>query len=531
MARLIPELFDAGKRIEFADGSHVDVWLSANRQAQPPRGKGWLPAAKQQKARLNKYNPDEPRAPAGSSNGGEWTSGGGSSNSTSGSHADHGTSGSANAARAPSRETLLAFRDLSNHYYRQISQLKESAIRSQTPDEKASLRAQADALEVQKKDAEQKFFDALSSPPLQSPSLVFAGTAFKEITEGHFLMLNPNGFVTGPVSADILEKNVFYGPIPGYSPPDEVANHQELQQQITQEVQDRWPDEPAAQKALVKEFGGIRELYHNLDVPEKKFTLRGRQVVAKPINDRWVLVVDPAEDRYSIQQASKLKPAKAFSAQPVAKSILLHGQEQVGHNLLADFPDVRQPNRFACGASSAAAVGHWFGVGPQSVSEWEKILGTTVQESTHPQAIIDYLRKLDLQVEARENMTITDLAQYTQRGWPVICAIQDWGERREEGASFQYGHYITCLCVDHGMVFCQDSSVENAALEPGGDVPSSKGEDSGNVAAPGRVMITETRWLEVWHDQTIDGQKLYRFGIAVGPPLAPNSAPAGADAV
>lgn len=35
-------------------------------------------------------------------------------------------------------------------------------------------------------------------------------------------------------------------------------------------------------------------------------------------------------------------------------------------------------------------------------------------------------------------------------------------------------------------------------------------------AAPGRMMIKEDKWMEVWHDEDVDGNKYKQFGIAVG---------------
>lgn len=183
-------------------------------------------------------------------------------------------------------------------------------------------------------------------------------------------------------------------------------------------------------------------------------------------------------------------------------------------------PDVRQPNRYACGASASAAVGGYWRVGPRTVAEWEKALGTTVELSTHPKAIVDMFRSLGCQVEERDGMSVEDLAAFVARGWPVICPVQDWGRRREAGASFLYGHYLSVVGIGFGnsAVVCQDSSIENVERVPGGDVPKSQASDDQNIALPGKVIIGRAEWERVWHDRDIHGTPFVRYGIAVGPP-------------
>ena len=63
-------------------------------------------------------------------------------------------------------------------------------------------------------------------------------------------------------------------------------------------------------------------------------------------------------------------------------------------------------------------------------------------------------------------------------------------------------------------VVCQDSSLENWEKVPGGDV---KHGQENNIDAPGRILVRDTEWLDVWHDVGADGTKYMRFGIAVGP--------------
>lgn len=54
-------------------------------------------------------------------------------------------------------------------------------------------------------------------------------------------------------------------------------------------------------------------------------------------------------------------------------------------------------------------------------------------------------------------------------------------------------------------------------------------EGEGTDAAPGRMMIREEKWLQVWHDVDCDNRPYVRYGISVGPRVEaiPDSSPDG----
>ena len=170
---------------------------------------------------------------------------------------------------------------------------------------------------------------------------------------------------------------------------------------------------------------------------------------------------------------------------------------------LIEVPDIRQTDHYSCGAAAAMCVGKYFGVGPDTLPAWKKALGTDVQQSTSPQAIVNYFSSLGLRVTASSNLTIGDLKAYTQNGSPVIVAVQDYGSELPEKASFDYGHYLTVIGVGMGYVFCQDSSEDNVIA------------NSGSAQKPGRVMIAEADFLKIWYDKDVDGNQYRQFGIAV----------------
>ena len=185
--------------------------------------------------------------------------------------------------------------------------------------------------------------------------------------------------------------------------------------------------------------------------------------------------------------------------------------------VLQNFPDVRQRDHFSCGAAAGKAVGDYFHVGPGTLNEWKIALNTNIKTSTRPQALVDFLTKIGLSVEARGGMTIKDLAACAAAGQPVICCIQDYAPGLPGEAAYSYGHYITSIGVVPGYIVCQDSSKDNADGVPGGDVPASKANDSGSIEARGKILVEWAVWNRKWHDEDADGTKYDYYGIAVGP--------------
>ena len=174
---------------------------------------------------------------------------------------------------------------------------------------------------------------------------------------------------------------------------------------------------------------------------------------------------------------------------------------------ILEVPDVRQPDHYSCGAAAALSVGQYHGVGPATLGAWKRLLGTDVEESTHPAAIAGAFRAFGCEVEERHGADVAWLAGCVRRGMPVICPVQDYGPWIPAAARFDYGHYLTVIGVHpQGYVFCQDSSEDNVLA------------DSGSVQMPGRVMICTIDWLRAWHDVDAAGVPYVHHGIAVGAP-------------
>lgn len=171
---------------------------------------------------------------------------------------------------------------------------------------------------------------------------------------------------------------------------------------------------------------------------------------------------------------------------------------------LIEVNDIRQEDTYSCGAICAFTVGSYFGVGPKTKEEWIKALHTNVEDSTRPTAIADFLSSLGLEAIEQHGMSIANLKECWMEGNPVIVPLQEYGIPSKM-ASFSYGHFVVVIGCDLGYVFVQDPSIDNVL----------EGEDSD--AAPGRMMISEKDWMNIWWDKDADGNQYNRYGIIVGP--------------
>lgn len=157
-----------------------------------------------------------------------------------------------------------------------------------------------------------------------------------------------------------------------------------------------------------------------------------------------------------------------------------------------DLPDVRQSYDYDCGASATQTVCQFYGIGPATEDEYVEALGTTPEGGTPPDSIVTFLTGLGLQVEARNDMTIPDLAA---AGCPVICCIQDYEDEPADIPQERAGHYVVVAEATDDTVTLQDPSA-------------------------GRVEMPTIDFLARWEDTDGEGQFIH-FGITVRPAAAP----------
>jgi hypothetical protein len=170
-------------------------------------------------------------------------------------------------------------------------------------------------------------------------------------------------------------------------------------------------------------------------------------------------------------------------------------------------PDVVQQHADSCQESAVASVCKFFGAEPDTEAKAIKALGWTDKTAIAPAKVVSLLAGAGLVIDAREGMTIADLAAATDAGWPVIVYVQDYGPTKVTGAKWT-GHVVTAVKVIPGLVIVQDPSDDNVT----------RGSDT--IAAPGLVPISDDKFMAAWYAKDEDGREWRQFGIVVSRPAA-----------
>jgi predicted double-glycine peptidase len=120
----------------------------------------------------------------------------------------------------------------------------------------------------------------------------------------------------------------------------------------------------------------------------------------------------------------------------------------------------QQATEYSCGASALQSVLSYWGT---DVDEHElmKLMGTTEQEGTYPEKMVEAARALGFEAEARQNLSLDELREFTATGHPMIALAQVWRSQTQAAVKrardeWDAGHYIVVLGVDDEYVYFQD---------------------------------------------------------------------------
>jgi len=163
-------------------------------------------------------------------------------------------------------------------------------------------------------------------------------------------------------------------------------------------------------------------------------------------------------------------------------------------------PDVRQPDGYSCGASALMSICAYYGVGPRTIDEFKKELGTNPESGTNYREMVRFARSLGLDARAEVGWTPDQLEAAVAKGHPVIVAIQAYAEdphiyqdpRRNED-----GHYVVVIGFDRENYYMEDPSL-----------------------ARHRGFLPKSEFLRRWHDDegTPDHPRVVeRLGLEFGP--------------
>jgi predicted double-glycine peptidase len=146
-----------------------------------------------------------------------------------------------------------------------------------------------------------------------------------------------------------------------------------------------------------------------------------------------------------------------------------------------DLPLTLQSTHFTCGPAALSSILAFLGLS-YSEALLARALGSNSTEGTRPSALEEVVQDLGLPHEARQGMTLADLAAQTERGWPVLACCQS-----EKG-----GHWVAISGVTSEGVVVMDPEA-------------------------GQRVIPAAEWLTIWFDRDADGEDYLRYGLAIGP--------------
>jgi predicted double-glycine peptidase len=151
-----------------------------------------------------------------------------------------------------------------------------------------------------------------------------------------------------------------------------------------------------------------------------------------------------------------------------------------GPTILNTVPDVRQSTPFSSGAASLQAVLNYWGT-DQREDELVPLLGTTPEEGTLPENIVEVAHQFNYSAELRENLTLADLETSIAAGVPVIIAAQAYAgnDSIPYTQDWKDGHYMVVIGVDSENVYLEDPAILGS-----------------------RGVIPRLEFLTRWHDAT-----------------------------
>jgi len=168
---------------------------------------------------------------------------------------------------------------------------------------------------------------------------------------------------------------------------------------------------------------------------------------------------------------------------------LLEKVEQEDIIKLLDLPNVRQGEKWSCGAIALQTVLVYYGIDEREGDLIDEL--KTDEDGTNPDDIVKYCHKIGLKTDVSNNMNIEDLKSYIDDEIPVIIEIQAWKDNKKKYENeWESGHFTVVVGYTKNEIILSDPSSYTL------------------------TYITFKDLMERWHD--IDGDKKnIQLGIAI----------------
>jgi ABC-type bacteriocin/lantibiotic exporter with double-glycine peptidase domain len=167
--------------------------------------------------------------------------------------------------------------------------------------------------------------------------------------------------------------------------------------------------------------------------------------------------------------------------------------------------DVQQEDDYSCGAAALMSICSYYNVGPRDIEGFKRKLKTDPDEGTYYKNLAALARDLGLKADIMTPMTVARLKGFLDRGMPVICSIQAYGDKGADYARDGNGHYVVAIGYDQdGNLYFMDSGTNFEGVR----------------ANPYYGYLSEKEFLKRWHeDEGMKGahEPHRRLGIAIYP--------------
>lgn len=152
---------------------------------------------------------------------------------------------------------------------------------------------------------------------------------------------------------------------------------------------------------------------------------------------------------------------------------------------------VRQSHTYDCGPAALRSIATSYGVGPDTEKEFIKVCHATPAKGTTPAELAKAADAIGLQAIIINNMTLYTLRLALDKGQPVVCAIQAWGDR-EKYSKLEDGHYVVAIAHDTKHIYFEDPSM---------------------IKTRGR--LTHSEFQKRWFDRDAKGNLKTHLGIII----------------
>src|ERR1700761_639990 len=101
----------------------------------------------------------------------------------------------------------------------------------------------------------------------------------------------------------------------------------------------------------------------------------------------------------------------------------------------------KQTKDYDCGAAVLHSIADYYGVGPESQEDFIKLSDAGERKGAHPDEVVHGAHRLGLKAQMLRGMTLERLKSLLDRGVPVICLVQAWGDQGDY-RRLESGHYV-----------------------------------------------------------------------------------------